>query len=167
MPTTQESVTKCLQHMHHEGDNVVYVDKITITGPEILLCHVESHGLNTLYCSSRSEELEKPYIVGYMVPHTYSKWADWFPKFLPSDEVWKQKNVHKREAMLSHGRQESHKWKANSIPIPLHGHMHTPACVAVSSSSSYFVPIREMCSFRTRWLGCIQSFCAHSTPNCE
>ena len=81
MPTTQENVTKYLQHMHHEGDNIVYVDKVTFTGPEILLCHLESHGLNTLYCFLRSEELKKPYILGYTVPHTYSKWADWFPKF--------------------------------------------------------------------------------------
>ena len=74
---------KCRQELRHEGDNEFYVEKVTFTGSEILLCCLELQGLHRLHSSSRSGELKEPYITGYMyiIPYTNSKWENWLKKF--------------------------------------------------------------------------------------
>ena len=75
------SVTKCRQEMHHEGENAFHMNKVTLPGPELPHCCLELQGLHMQHYSSRPGEFKEPYVTGYMVPYSDNNWADWFKRF--------------------------------------------------------------------------------------
>ena len=146
-----KSVIKCRQELHHEGDNAFYVDKVTFTGSEISLCCLYLHGLHKLRCSSVSWELKEPYVAGCL--QQVGRLIENCHAGLNTE------SAHKSEAMISHGRQEWYKWKANSTPIHLHSHMHTAACLVewgnLRNTNSYnqCSPIISTQSIPSHWPG--------------
>ena len=67
--------------MHHEGENVFHINKVTLPGPELPHCCLELQGLHMQRYSSRPGEFKEPYVTGYMVPYSDNNWADWFKRF--------------------------------------------------------------------------------------
>ena len=75
------SVTKCRQELHHDGENAFYMNKVTSTGSELPQCCLELQGLQMKCYSSRPGEMNEPYVTGYMVPYSDRNWEDWFQRF--------------------------------------------------------------------------------------
>ena len=60
------SVTKCQQELHHDGEHTFYMNKITSTGSEHPQCCLELLGLQMKCYSSRPGEMNEPCVTGYM-----------------------------------------------------------------------------------------------------
>ena len=59
----------------------IYMNKVTSTGSEHQQCCLELLGLQMKCYSSRPEEMNEPYVTGYMVPYSDCNWDDWFQRF--------------------------------------------------------------------------------------
>ena len=72
------SVTKCQQELHCDGENTFYMNKVTSTGSEIPQCCLGLQCLQMKCYSSRPGEMN---VTGYMVPYSDHNWEDWFQRF--------------------------------------------------------------------------------------
>ena len=78
MQQNGNSVTKCRQELHCDGENTFYMNKVTSTGSEIPQCCLGLQCLQMKCYSSRPGEMN---VTGYMVPYSDHNWEDWFQRF--------------------------------------------------------------------------------------